>query len=426
MVTLQVTAPDGGPLAPRETALSAGTAAFVLVPTQAGSYALRVACPGEGSNSARLQVRPGPPSQVEAYLSTPFPRPGQALRLRAVVLDRWGNLVPGRVTVKIRTAGLKSASPRRVSLASGEWIPLGTADQSGGYVYAYLSAPGLAPRRLTLPWHATAQPASLLRGASVFLSYWVARDESPALLVRRALTRHVRALLVEVAVPGSRFFGQPGLDRLLGPAHQAGLAVLAWVPANLRHPVWDAVVARAALQYRTPLGQGVDGLAADLEGTMAPPVLERYFRQVRSVLSSAPGARVLAAVVEPPDDPAVQVPYRLLARYAHVLMPMDYWQMDESTSTYTAAYDEVATSVSYLRMASPTARVVPILQGYDPFTPGGAGSYSPSLLAEQGAARAAAASGAWGAAFFQWGSLTPSEWRAVSQVAQTVSGSPQP
>jgi hypothetical protein len=271
-----------------------------------------------------------------------------------------------------------------------------------------LRAAGLPSVSARVPWIPVLDRRVLAEGTGVFLSYWVARDESAQSLVKKALADHVHTLFVEASVPGTGFWGQPGLDRLLPVAHRAGLSVLAWVPANLRHPALDIAVARAVLSYRTPLGQRVDGIAPDFEGNLSPGVLATYLSAVRK---AAGPDRVIAAIeAAPPADAQVDP---ILGRAADVLMPMDYWQMTEAPSTYQTAYEQVGTSVQFLRLDTPAA-VVPILQGYDPFSPGGAGLYNPGPLAERGALRAAFASGGAGAAFFQWGSLTPAEWQVVN------------
>jgi hypothetical protein len=412
-LSLSMVAPDGAPLAPVSQLLSHGRAQFLLTPRQSGRYRLEVSGPGLQPARASIFVLPGPAAALRAALASPFPPAGRGPRLVAEAVDGSGNPVPvPAVDVAWRYAQ-GGGRWRRARLAGGEILALPPARGASCTVAVRLTAPhsGLRPDAQVLPCREGAPPGAAF-GPGLFLSYWVARDASPRAIVDTALKAGVRALYVEVAVPGTGFWGQPGLDRLLPVAHESGIAVLAWVPANLRRPDADLATARAALAYRTPGGLGVDGLAADFEGDLDPARVAAYLRALRF---AAGPARALCAVAPMPTRLAV--PYAAMARYADVLMPMAYWQTNDVPVTYAGAYRTALSAVALVRSQAPHAAVVPILQGYDPDSAGGSGVYSPGLLAERGALAGALAAGARGVAFFQWGTLTPAEWRAVRMAA---------
>lgn len=415
-LSLAITAPDGGPLAPMRQMLDHGRAQFLLTPNAVGTYRLEVSGPGLSGASASVTVRPSPPDRLEALLATPFPAPGTALSLRLWALDAHQNPVAGpALDVRWRYIGRRDAPWHRATATSGATLalpkpPPGT-DCS---VDVRLAAPALHLRsERILPCTITPAPADIVSGTGVFLSYWVARDAPPDRIVAQAVREGVHTLYVEVAIPGTGFWGEPGLDRLLAPAHAAGLAVVAWVPADLGNPARDTAAARAALAYRTPLGQRVDGLSADFEGRLAASVIGPYLRAVRA---AAGPRRVVCAVADPPTNLAI--PYALMGRYADVLMPMDYWQTTESPTTFADAFRAVSTSVALVRSEAPDRGVVPVLQGYDPFSLGGTGVYNPGPLAENGALAGALSAGAQGAAFFQWGTLTDAEWTMIAKAGR--------
>lgn|GEM_PF-1699930 len=413
-LSLSQVAPDGAPLAAIPQVLAAGRAQFLLAPRAAGVYHLTVTGRGLATAHATVRVLPGRPASLVAALATPDPLVGQPVRLRALAVDRDGNpLVGTPLNVAWRpSGGTKKSRWHRLVAASGAWLTVpvaaGAADCS---VTVSLAAPsaGLGPVTQTLPCRPIHQAGQAAAGTGLFLSYWVARDAPAAALVDRAVSEHLHTLFVEVAIPGTGFWGEPGLDRLLTLAHDAGLSVVAWVPANLYRPAQDLATAKAALAYRTPDGLGVDGVAADFEGNLAPSAVTRYLAAVRA--AAGPG-RVVCAVLRAPTD--LTIPYGLVGRYAEVLMPMDYWENTQNAVGYGAAYRLVQSSVELARSQAPGAAVVPILQAYDAFAGGGTGVYNPPPLAEWGAVTAARQSGALGAAFFQWGTLTPGEWRVVA------------
>ncbi|MCL6594590.1 MAG: S-layer homology domain-containing protein [Firmicutes bacterium] len=413
-LSLAMVAPDGAPLAPVAQLLSHGRAQFLLTPHQSGRYRLEVSGPGLLPAQASLFVLPGPAAALRAALASPFPPAGQGPHLVVAAVDGSGNPVPvPAIDIAWRYAQ-GGDGWRRTRLAGGGTLALPPARGSSCAVAVRLTAPGsgLPPDAQVLPCREGSTPGAAAFGPGLFLSYWVARDASPRAIVNAALKAGVRTLYVEVAIPGTGFWGQPGLDRLLPVAHESGIAVLAWVPANLRRPDADLATARAALAYRTPDGLGVDGLAADFEGDLDPHRVAAYLRALRS---AAGPERALCAVAPMPTRLAV--PYAAMARYADVLMPMAYWQANDVPVAYAGAYRTALSAVALVRSQAPSAAVVPILQGYDPDSAGGSGVYSPGLLAERGALAGALAAGARGVAFFQWGTLTPAEWRAVRMAA---------
>lgn len=418
-LTLSITAPDGGPLAPMRQILDHGRAQFLLPLDMAGTYRLAVSGSGFTGATTQVTVRPGRATSLLALLPSPFASSRAGLSLRVWAVDAHRNPLTTTAPIRVvwRFRGRRGAPWHRVAAESGATIPLPAAPPgSDCSVAVRLEAPSLALRaHQILPCTLEAAPAASIAGTGIFLSYWVARDASAAGIVDQAVRDHVHTLYVEVAIPGTGFWGEPGLDRLLAPAHAAGLAVIAWVPANLGDPARDTAAARAALTYTTPLGQRVDGLAADFEGQLGARVVLPYLRAVRA---AAGAGRVVAAVADPPTT-SITVPYALFATYANVLMPMDYWQNSESLDTYADAYRAVASAVALVRSEAPGSVVEPVLQAYDPFAPGGTGVYNPEPLAEDGALGGARAAGALGAAFFQWGTLTNAEWRVVAGAGTT-------
>ena len=130
------------------------------------------------------------------------------------------------------------------------------------------------------------------------------------------------------------------VDRLIDALAARGIATIAWtVPRTTAFD--DLARAAASAAYRTPAGNGVAGIAVDLErggeflgsGPVARAALASYL----GVLRRAVGPRVL--LVATVEDPALehlgeaQVPYREIARDADVLQPMTYWRMLGSAST---------------------------------------------------------------------------------------------
>jgi hypothetical protein len=137
--------------------------------------------------------------------------------------------------------------------------------------------------------------------------------------------------------------------RFLDAAHAAGLEVVAWyLPsfANLRQ---DERRALAAIRFQSPSGQRFDAFALDIEATAVRqlPLRNRRLLQLSAWLRSAVGPGYpLGAITPSPIGMSPSywpgIPYRALAGYYDVFMPMAYSTLrgvrgSSATRAYLAA-----------------------------------------------------------------------------------------
>lgn len=123
------------------------------------------------------------------------------------------------------------------------------------------------------------------------------------------------------------------LGRFVDAAHAAGLRVVAWYLPSLTDPAQDARRALAAIRFRTDRGERFDSFALDIEASLVPSIRLRNARLIHlsARLRGAVGSRyALGAIVpsavgmrrHPKYWP--RFPYRGLARYYDVFLPMAY------------------------------------------------------------------------------------------------------
>jgi hypothetical protein len=123
------------------------------------------------------------------------------------------------------------------------------------------------------------------------------------------------------------------LGRFVDAAHAAGLRVVAWYLPSLTDPARDARRALAAIRFRTDRGERFDSFALDIEASLVPSIRLRNARLIHlsARLRGAVGSRyALGAIVpsavgmrrHPKYWP--RFPYRGLARYYDVFLPMAY------------------------------------------------------------------------------------------------------
>jgi hypothetical protein len=139
---------------------------------------------------------------------------------------------------------------------------------------------------------------------------------------------------------------------ILARAHQRGLRVVAWYLPDLTNVGSD-------LAHLTAISRlAVDSVAVDIESKAVSDVATRNARLVdlsRALRAALPG-RAIGAIVLPPVlteviNPAYwpDFPWRAIAPFYDVWLPMAYWSFRSSSSGYRDGYRYTADSVIRLR-----------------------------------------------------------------------------
>ena len=124
------------------------------------------------------------------------------------------------------------------------------------------------------------------------------------------------------------------LGRFIDDAHAAGLRVVAWYLPSFANLARDERRALAAIRFRSPGGGRFDGFALDVEATVVRglPLRNRRLIELSARLRSAVGpGYALGAITPSPVGMSPyywpDIPYRTLARYYDVFLPMAYSTM---------------------------------------------------------------------------------------------------
>jgi hypothetical protein len=226
----------------------------------------------------------------------------------------------------------------------------------------------------------------------------------------------VRTLYLQTGNYGQRvaLVRRHALGRFLAAAHGAGLRVVAWYLPSFADPAQDARRALAAIRFRSASGQRFDAFALDIEASLVRPVSLRTQRLLRlsARLRAATGPRYpLGAIIPSPvgirRHPAYwpRFPYRALARYYSVFLPMAYFTDAGVHGTNpTRAY--LAADVAIIRARTGNPHVPIHLIG------GIAGTMGAKETA--GFMRAVADCAPIGYSLYEFPITSPSTWKALT------------
>ena len=123
------------------------------------------------------------------------------------------------------------------------------------------------------------------------------------------------------------------LGHFIDAAHAAGMRVVAWYLPSFLYPAQDTRSALAAIRFRSAKGERFDSFALDIEASLvrSVPLRSERLLQLSARLRAAVGRGYpLGAIIPSPvgirRHPTYwpQFPYRGLARFYNVFLPMAY------------------------------------------------------------------------------------------------------
>lgn len=233
-------------------------------------------------------------------------------------------------------------------------------------------------------------------------------------LVAAAKAEGITHFFPRVAETSFGFFDQNTLDRLLPVAHAAGIKVIAWVYPYLRDVADDLIITKAVVDFRTPGGDKVDGIAADVEKRIDAPAVYAYGQMVRQFVG--PTVPMVITTYNPLAEPAY--PFPEAAASFNVIAPQDYWH-DNTTEHFDAASARALLTLSVTTIrAELGGKNFPIEENgqmFDMFTYGEPGGNQPSAAEITGDLQAAKSLGCIGISFFDWRTASPDELAALQQ-----------
>jgi hypothetical protein len=174
------------------------------------------------------------------------------------------------------------------------------------------------------------------RGLGTWIDIYDVAWRHPGTAIRRMRARGVETLYLETSnfSRGRMMVFPDGVRRFLDAAQRNNVSVVAWYLPGLRDLALDVHRSLGAIRYRTPLGNGFDSFALDIESdAVARPVPRtRRLLSLSERLRAAVGpGYALGAIIPSPrrlqDDVVYwpHFPYQRLTDVYDVFLPMTYF-----------------------------------------------------------------------------------------------------
>lgn len=160
---------------------------------------------------------------------------------------------------------------------------------------------------------------------------------------------------------------QQALGRFIDAAHAAGIRVVAWYLPSFLSPAQEERRALAAIRFRSAKGERFDSFALNIEASLVKgvPLRSKRLLQLSARLRAAVGHRyALGAIIPSPVGIRLHphywphFPYRPLARYYDVFLPMAYaTNRHVPGSSFTRAYDAADIAIIRTRTGKPNVPI---------------------------------------------------------------------
>ena len=235
------------------------------------------------------------------------------------------------------------------------WYKINLPSGGSGWIAGWLTTP------------ASSQSPQLFEGMGVWTNVYKVQPNQNDLAQFKSAG--IERIYLEVARTPQGFppEWQGWIDTLLPLARQYDIEVVGWVVTYLEDPASDASLVAQVSNYRTPTGDCLDAVAADIEklpqnDTSAAAEIVKSFAQA-AYPQLRQGCPLLAITYPPQQRPSY--PYLAMSESFNGILLMDYWHTEERDYGKDEAARFVTESVSTLKRAGCKTPIEVVLQGCD-------------------------------------------------------------
>ena len=199
-----------------------------------------------------------------------------------------------------------------------------------------------------LPLQLFAKPPITV-GKGIWLNIWN-YPANPEIFCEQLKSKGIDTIYLQISRSNTPAIKEPvKLNRIIKSSHERNINVIGWTYSFLKDPISDAQKFIQAVNYRTPGGDKLDGLAADIEEVTNSQAIETFAKAVRkSVGSKYPLIAITFSPVLKRANPA-HYAWKTIANNFDILAPMTYWHAFVKLRSEKGAYDYTAQTISKLK-----------------------------------------------------------------------------
>ncbi len=186
-------------------------------------------------------------------------------------------------------------------------------------------------------------------GKGIWINIWN-YPANPEIYCEQLKSKVIDTIYLQISRSNTPAIKDPAsLNKIIKSAHQRNIKVIGWTYSFLKDPVSDAQKFIQAINYKTPDGDKLDGLAADIEEITNAHSIETFAKAVRkSVGPKYPLIAITFSPVLKRADPR-HYAWKTIANNFDIIAPMTYWHGFVKLRSEKGAYDYTAQTISKIK-----------------------------------------------------------------------------
>jgi hypothetical protein len=199
--------------------------------------------------------------------------------------------------------------------------------------------------------HAEASRKPVTSGKGIWLNIWN-YPKNPDMFLEYLKSKGIDKIYLQISRSNTPAIKHPELlNQILKSAHHRNIQIIGWTYPFLKDPLSDAQKFIEAAKYKSPDGESLDGMAADIEEITNSKAIETFVKRVRGVLGS--DYPLIAITFSPLNksnkgDPT-KYAWRTIANNFDIIAPMIYWHGLVKYRSEKGAYDYTMETVAKIK-----------------------------------------------------------------------------
>lgn len=186
-------------------------------------------------------------------------------------------------------------------------------------------------------------------GKGIWVNIWN-YPENPDMYCEYLKSNGIDTIYLQISRSNTEAIKHPEkLNKIISCAHTRKIKVIGWTYSFLKDPISDAQKFIHAALYKTPNGDSLDGMAADIEEITNSSSIETFSKVIRNKLGNT--YPLIAITFSPVLKRAQPKHYawKTIANNFDIIAPMTYWHGFVKLRSEKGAYDYTTQTISKLK-----------------------------------------------------------------------------
>ncbi|MBI3590388.1 MAG: hypothetical protein HY094_03285 [Candidatus Melainabacteria bacterium] len=186
-------------------------------------------------------------------------------------------------------------------------------------------------------------------GKGIWINIWN-YPNNPDMFCEQLKSKGINTIYLQVSRSNMPAIKDPiKLNQIIKSAHEREIKVIGWTYSFLKDPLSDAEKFIKAAFYKTPSGDSLDGMAADLEEVTNSRSIETFARVIRKAVGiDYPLIAITFSPVLKRADPK-HYAWKTIANNFDIIAPMTYWHGFVKLRSEKGAYDYTTKTITKIK-----------------------------------------------------------------------------